>query len=101
MNLIVLTPKRFVTPELEGPNGIIWAAHHLEFDVAERILKEHRIDKICELSHEYPRSPEWERIGPHKIYELNREKYNQNPHLRAKLIATAPHRLIEASIDQK
>ena len=69
--------------------------------MAEHILKEHRIDKIRELSHEYPRSPEWERMAPHKIYELNREKFKQNPHLRARLIETTPHRLIEASIDQK
>ena len=69
--------------------------------MAERILKEHRIDKIKELSHEYPRSLEWERISPHKLYELNREKFKQNPTLLARLIATAPHRLIEASIDQK
>ena len=69
--------------------------------MAERILKEHNITKIRKLAHGYPRSPEWERISPHKLYELNREKFRQNPHLRARLVATAPHRLIEASVDQK
>ena len=69
--------------------------------MAEGILKEHRIDKIRELPHEYPRSPEWERMAPHKIYELNREQFKQNPHLRARLIKTAPHRLIESPINQK
>ena len=91
------------TPYTSTEQGFhhLGAAHHLEFEVAERILKEHNISQIRKLSHEYPRSPEWERISPHKLYELNREKFKQNPHLRAKLIATAPHRLIEASIDQK
>ena len=91
------------TPYTSSEQGFhhLGAAHHLEFDVAERILKEDDIAKIRELSHEYPRSPGWERIAPHKLYELNRAKFNQNPHLRARLIATAPHRLIEASIDKK
>ena len=40
---------------------------------------------------------EWERMEPLKLYELNREKNNQNPDLKKRLIATAPHRLIEAS----
>ena len=91
------------TPYTSSEQGFhhLGAAHHLEFEVAERILKTDDIAKIRELSHEYPRSPGWERLAPHKLYELNREKFTQNPHLRARLIATAPHRLIEASIDQK
>ena len=91
------------TPYSSSEQGFhhLGAAHHLDFDLAERILKEHNTTRIKAMSHEYPRSLEWERIGPHKMYDLNREKFKQNPHLRARLIATAPHRLIEASVDQR
>ena len=91
------------TPYTSTEQGFhhLGAAHHLDFDLAEKILKEQNTTKIKTLSHDYPRSLEWERIGPHKLYKLNKEKYRQNPELLAKLVATAPHRLIEASVDQR
>ena len=44
---------------------------------------------------------EWERMAPHKLFQLNKAKYDQNPPLRKRLIETAPHRLIEASTSKK
>ena len=38
-------------------------------------------------------------MAPGKLGELNEAKYSQNPTLLKKLIDTAPHKLVEASVD--
>ena len=49
----------------------------------------------------YRKSDSWNRIAPGKLWSLNDAKYSQNKPLMDKLIETAPHRLVEASIDGK
>ena len=91
------------TPYASTEQGLhhLGAAHHLDFDLAECILKKDDTGKVKDMSHKYPRSAEWERIAPHKLHNLNREKFKQNPYLRARLISTEPHPLIKALIDKK
>ena len=57
--------------------------------------------EIKSLTENIVADSEWDRISPHKLYELYKAKYAQNPALREKLIKTAPHRLIEASKSKK
>ena len=101
-----LSPADFVyeaTPYSSTEQGIqhLNATHHLEFEIAEKVMKSTKPWEIKSLTKDIKQDLEWERMAPHKLYELNREKYDQNPELRERLIATAPHRLIEASTSQK
>ena len=75
------------------------AVHENVFDLAEKILGTRNTKKIKEMSHDIPTSDSWNRITPGKLWSLNDAKYSQNPTLIDKLIATAPHRLVEASVD--
>ena len=68
---------------------------------AERIMKTTDTWIIKSLTENITADLEWDRISPHKLYELNKAKYDQNPALRKRLIETAPHRLIEASTSKK
>ena len=79
----------------------LFATHHLEYDIAEKIMKTTNAWDIKSLTENITADPEWDRISPHKLYELNKAKYAQNPTLRKKMIETAPHRLIEASKSKK
>ena len=101
-----LSPAEFTfddTPYKSSEQGIqhLNATHHLEFELAETIMKTTNAWRIKSLTENITKDAEWERMEPHKLYELNREKYDQNPELKERLIATAPHRLIEASTSKK
>ena len=40
-------------------------------------------------------------MAPKVAWELNDAKFSQNPELKTKLIATAPHKLIEATLNSE
>ena len=97
-----LSPADFIfdkTPYTSTEQGYqhLFASHHLEFDIAEKIMKTTKTWDIKKLTENITPDLEWERIAPHKLFQLNKAKYDQNPALRKRLIETAPHRLIEAS----
>ena len=72
-----------------------------EFEIAEKIMRTENTWEIMDLTENIVPDFAWERLSPHKLYELNKAKYDQNPALRKRLIETAPHRLIEASKSKK
>ena len=101
-----LSPADFVfhkTPYTSTEQGYqhLFATHHLEFDIAEKIMKTTNTWDIKKLTENIVADPEWDRISPHKLYELKKGKYDQNPPLRKRLIETAPHRLVEGSKSKK
>ena len=77
------------------------AGHHLVFNIAETILRTHEAKEIKKISHDIPKSEEWNKIAPTKLWELTDAKYYQNPELMEMLLDTAPYQLVEASIDDK
>ena len=40
-------------------------------------------------------------MAPKVLQQLNQAKYDQNPDLKQKLIETAPHPIVEATVDAK
>ena len=75
------------------------AVHHQVPEIAKKILEMTDAVRIKKLSHDIPKSETWPKIAPGKLLELNEAKYDQNPPLLKKLVDTAPHKLVEASID--
>ena len=75
------------------------ALHHKVMDIAEKILDATSTKQIKKMSHDIPKTEEWKRISPGILWDLTDCKFTQNPELVDKLLKTAPHRLIEASID--
>ena len=70
-------------------------------DIAAKILETENTKKIKEYSHDIPKSDEWKKIEPTRLWDLMDAKFTQNPTLMEQLLATAPHKLIEASVDGK
>ena len=62
---------------------------------------EHNAYDLKNLSEQIPDSEEWSQMAPVTMWDLNECKYDQNPDLRKNLLETAPHKLIEASVDSK
>ena len=77
------------------------AVHENEIEIANKILTLTNTKEIKDLSHNIPKSESWNRVAPGKLWSLNDAKYSQNEDLMEELIDTAPHRLVEASIDGK
>ena len=75
------------------------AVHHDMPDIARKILDTSCAKKIKIMSHDIPKSESWPKIAPGKLWDLNMAKYDQNPPLLKKLIETAPHKLVEATLD--
>ena len=75
------------------------ALHHKVTDIAAKIMNTTSTKEIKTISHDIPKSDEWVRISPGILWDMTDCKYTQNPELMAKLLKTAPHRLIEASFD--
>ena len=75
------------------------AVHHEVLDIAQQILDTSNTKKIKTLSHEIPKSESWKKIAPSKLWALMDAKLSQNPPLMKQLLDTAPHKLIEASVD--
>ena len=77
------------------------AEHHNVMDIAAKILATSDTKLIKEISHDIPKSEEWNKIAPSKLWALMDARFSQNPPLMDQLLDTAPHKLIEASIDEK
>ena len=77
------------------------ALHHKVTDIAQQILDTSDIKIIKDLSHKIPKSEAWNKMSPGILWDITDCKFSQNPPLMKKLLDTAPHRLVEASIDSK
>ena len=61
----------------------------------------HNAYAIKDAAHNLPKTEKWANMAPGIVMNLNLAKYGQNPELMKKQLETAPHRLIEASLDSK
>ena len=77
------------------------ALHHKVTDIAQKILDTTDAKRIKEISHDIPKSEAWNQMSPGILWDLNDSKFTQNPPLMKKLLETAPHRLIEATLDSR
>ena len=77
------------------------ATHEMEFDTAEIIMSLYNAQDIKIAAKNLPDSEEWEQMSPGVLWDLNKAKFDQNPDLKQRLIETAPHKLVEASVDSK
>ena len=75
------------------------ALHHKVLDIAAKLLNEKSTKEIKSISHDIPKTEEWKRLEPGILWDMMDCKFSQNPPLMDKLLKTAPHRLIEASVD--
>ena len=75
------------------------AKHHKMPEIAAKILATHDAKTIKDISHDIPKSAEWKKIAPSKLWGLIDAKFTQNPTLMKQLLETAPHKLVEASMD--
>ena len=79
----------------------IHATHEMEFDIAEKIMSLYFARDIKLVSKQLQDNEEWNEMCPVILSGLNRAKYDQNPDLKKRLIDTAPHKLVEATVDAK
>ena len=77
------------------------ATQALDFEVAETIMDLTNAHEIKIAAKNLPDSVEWGEMGPGVLWELNLAKFSQNPDLKQRLLETAPHPLVEASVDSK
>ena len=70
-------------------------------DLAKAVLEEKDQYKLKDLFFGLGENPEWNRIRAPTLRRLFRKKMEQHPELEERLLSTAPHRLIEASVDPK
>ena len=76
--------------------------HHKVPEIAAKFLATHEtkiINLIKDISHDIPKSDEWKKLAPTKLWDLMGAKFTQNPPLMKELLDTAPYKLIEASMD--
>ena len=77
------------------------AIHENDRVIAAAIMSIHEARDIKSLAKDLPHSDEWNLMEPDVLMDLNRAKFDQNPDLRNRLIDTAPHKLVEATVDSK
>ena len=70
-------------------------------DIAKTIMSLREARDIKDVAKNLPYTNEWNEMAPGLLAELNWAKFNQNPDLKQCLIATAPHKLVEATVDSK
>ena len=81
--------------------------HHIhatlvnKLDIAKAIMSLREARDIKEIAKKLPYTDEWNEMAPGLLAELNGAKFDQNPDLKQRLIATAPHKLVEATVDSK
>ena len=79
--------------------------HHIhatvegETEIAATVMVTHEGYDLKDVAAKLPKSEKWANMAPGVVWKLNDAKYSQNPDLLKELIATAPARLIEASVD--
>ena len=64
-------------------------------------MKTDEVQAMKDLAASLPKSEKWLKMSPDKMCDLDDAKFSQSPELMEKLIGTAPHKLIEASVDSK
>ena len=79
----------------------IHATQENELALAATIMSLHEARDIKALAKDLPCSDEWNEMCPGVLMDLNRAKFEQNPDLKQRLIDTAPHDLVEATVDSK
>ena len=67
--------------------------------MAKTIMTLHLARDIKTAAKDLPKSEEWNDMCPGVLMELN--KFNQKPDLKQRLIDTAPHKLVEATVNAK
>ena len=65
------------------------------------IMDTDNVADIRDLAANLPKSEKWLKMAPERMWDLDDAKFSQNPDLRQQLLDTAPHKLIEASVDSK
>ena len=70
-------------------------------EIAKAIMGIHDPYGYKDLVAKLPKSEKWAGMGSKVAWELNDAKFSQNPELKTKLIATAPHKLIEATLNSE
>ena len=74
------------------------ATHEMDFETAEAIMELYNAQDIKREAWNLPMTEEWKKMAPGVVWDLNDAKFSQNPDLKQKLIDTAPHKIIEASV---
>ena len=77
------------------------ATHEMDFETAEAIMELYNAIDIKHAARNLPKSEEWGKMAPDVLWDLKDAKYSQNPDLKQQLLETAPHPLVEASVDAK
>ena len=81
--------------------------HHLhaefeeETEIAKAIMDIHNPYDFKDVTGNIPKTDKWAAKAPSVMWDLNDAKFGQNPDLKKQLLDTAPHKLIEASLDSK
>ena len=57
------------------------AKHHNKPEIATKILATHETKTIKDISHDIPKSAEWKKTVPAKLWGLMDAKFSQNPPL--------------------
>ena len=70
-------------------------------DIAKTIMNTHNDCDLKDIVVNLTDSKEWNAMAPGLMWDLNEAKYSQNPPLMKRLLDTAPHKLIKASVDSK
>ena len=79
----------------------IHATHENNTEMAKIIMSRYYARDIKTAAKDLPNSEEWNNMSPGVLAELNKAKFDQNPDLKRRLIDTAPHKLVEATVDAK
>ena len=79
----------------------IHPTHENELEIAEAIMSLDKARDIKQVAKDLPYSDEWNAMCPGVLMDLNIAKFDQNPDLMQLLINTAPHKLVEATVDAK
>ena len=72
-----------------------------DFELAKTIMALTNTQDIKYVAKDLPDSVEWQAMGPGVLWDLNFAKFTQNPDLKERLLQTAPHPIVEASVDTK
>ena len=67
--------------------------------MAKTIMSLHLARDIKTAAKDLPKSEDWNDMCPGVLMELN--KFDQKPDLKQRLIDTAPHKLVEATVNAK
>ena len=77
------------------------AIFEIEPEIAKAIKATHNVHAIKDLAKNLPTSEAWQQIAPGTMWDIDDAKFCQNPDLMKRLLDTAPHKLIEASVCSK